>query len=50
MNLKIGKVTYEANSEFPTGTVFKQSCATCTGTSIRPGDAIDVWVVGGENQ
>jgi len=32
------------------GTVFKQSCATCTGTSIRPGDAIDVWVVGGENQ
>ena len=50
MNLKIGKVTYEANSEFPAGTVFKQSCATCTGTSIHPGDAIDVWVVGGENQ
>ena len=50
MNLKIGKVTYEANSEFPAGTVFKQSCATCTGTSIRPGDAIDVWIVGGENQ
>ena len=50
MNLKVGKVTYEANDVFPAGTVFKQSCATCEGTSVKPGDLIDLWVVGGEDQ
>ncbi len=51
MNLKVGKIIYEANAEFPAGTVFKQICASCTGTSIHPGDTIDLWVVGGgENQ
>ena len=49
MNLKLGKVTYEANSDLEAGTVFKQSCATCDGTSIHPGDSIDVWVVGDGN-
>jgi beta-lactam-binding protein with PASTA domain len=50
MNLKVGKITYEANDAFPAGTVFKQTCATCEGTSIKPGDLIDLWVVGGEDQ
>jgi hypothetical protein len=50
MNLKVGKVVYEANDTFPAGTVFKQSCATCEGTSVKPGDLIDLWVVGGEDQ
>ena len=50
MNLKVGKITYEANDAFPAGTVFKQSCATCEGTSVKPGDLIDLWVVGGEDQ
>jgi beta-lactam-binding protein with PASTA domain len=50
LNLKVGKVTYEANDAFPAGTVFKQSCATCEGTSVKPGDLIDLWVVGGEDQ
>jgi beta-lactam-binding protein with PASTA domain len=51
LNLKVGKITYEVQADLPAGTVFKQSCATCTGTSIHPGDIIDLWVVGGgENQ
>ena len=51
MNLTVGKIYYEANEEFQPGIVFKQVCATCTGTSIHPGDTIDLWVVGGgENQ
>jgi beta-lactam-binding protein with PASTA domain len=50
MNLKVGKVVYEANEAFPAGTVFKQTCATCEGTSVKPGDLIDLWVVGGEDQ
>jgi beta-lactam-binding protein with PASTA domain len=49
MNLKLGHVTYEANSDLTAGTVFKQTCATCDGTSIHPGDTIDVWVVGDGN-
>jgi beta-lactam-binding protein with PASTA domain len=50
VGLKVGKVTYEANDTFPAGTVFKQSCATCEGTSVKPGDLIDLWVVGGQDQ
>jgi beta-lactam-binding protein with PASTA domain len=50
MNLRIGKISYEAHDTFPTGTVFKQSCATCDGPSVKPGDLIDLWVVGGEDQ
>lgn len=49
MTLKVGKVTYEANSDQALGTVFKQTCASCTGTSIHPGDIIDLWIVGGED-
>lgn len=51
MYLKVGKITYEAFDGQAAGTVFKQSCATCTGTSVKPGDLIDLWIVGGaENQ
>jgi len=49
MNLKLGRVTYEANSDLEAGSVFKQTCSTCDGTSIHPGDTIDVWVVGDGN-
>ena len=46
MNLQVGKVNYETNSEAAAGTVFKQACATCTGLTVKPGDIIDLWVAG----
>ncbi len=50
MNLKVGKVTYEANDQVPAGSVFKQTCATCTGTTVKPGDLIDLWISGTQEQ
>lgn len=46
MQLQVGSVIYESESDQPAGTVTKQNCTTCSNDKIHAGETIDLWVAG----